>query len=130
MSYIGTSPSIASLHAVAGQVRYDTSTNQVQMWDGSQWVQVTNNSMVWDQKKLTCEDLKFGNLWFYKVVAEGYDFDELNEWCNQTFGPPRTDQKGTALHKWFISGGDFYFHEEKHRSWFVLKWTADGNNNV
>lgn len=126
VTYIGTNP-IAPI--AIGSVRYDTTSNQVEIWDGSQWIQVTSDTRMWNERKLTCEDLRFGDLWFYKVVAEGYDFDELNEWCNQTFGPPRTD-KSNHTHKWFISGGDFYFHEEKLRTWFVLKWSSDGNNNV
>lgn len=79
-----------------------------------------------EEKRIICEDLKFGNMTFYKVVTEGYDFDELNEWCNQTFGPPRVGPDAYNKHKWFISGGEFYFHEEKNRSWFVLKWSSDG----
>lgn len=119
VTYIGTAaPQIPAI----GTIRFDTFVNQVQTWDGHGWISIDPAHYKF-MKKLTCEDLTFGNMTFYKVVTEGYDFDELNEWTNQTFGPPRTGPDPYNKHKWFISGGEFYFHESKYRDWFVLKWS-------
>lgn len=120
-TYLGTDLSTISAPA-AGTVRYNTTTNTVETYDGSVWVTISSSGKTLD-KKLICEDLRFGSSIFYKIIAEGYDWDEINQWCNETFGPPRTGPSGNA-HKWFISGGDIFFHEEKHREWFILKWSA------
>ncbi len=106
-----------------GHLRFNETTSQMEMYTGNGWVPIATG-MGMNEKKLICEDLNFG-IPLYKVDAEGYDFDELNEWCNQTFGPPRIGP-GQPECKWFISGGEFYFHEKKNRDWFVLKWTSDG----
>jgi hypothetical protein len=119
ITFVGTNTPVTP---AIGQVRFDTSVNQVQTWDGNRWVVITDGMGF--EKKIVCEDLTFGSMTFYKVVTEGYDFDELNEWCNQTFGPPRTGPDPKNIHKWFISGGEIYFDEAKHREWFILKWSA------
>lgn len=106
-----------------GEIRFNTTTNQMELYTGNGWAVITAG-MRMNEKKIVCEDLTFGSLTFYKVITEGYDFDELNEWCNQTFGPPRTGPDTNNTHKWFLSSGEFYFHEEKYREWFVLKWSA------
>lgn len=121
VTYIGT---ISPHQPAVGQIRFDTNVNQVQTWDGTSWVTMTSADLK-PMKKITCEDLTFGSITFYKVVTEGYDFDELNEWCNQTFGPPRTGPDPYNKHNWFISSGEFHFHEEKYRDWFVLRWSSE-----
>lgn len=112
-----------------GTMRFNQSTFQLEMFTGAGWTTVTTVDDLKVEKKIICEDLTFGSLTFYKVVTEGYDFDQLNEWCNQTFGPPRTGPDSKNEHKWFLSGGEIYFHEAKYREWFVLRWSSDGSNN-
>lgn len=124
MTFVFTAPKVTTAPAI-GAIRFDYTTNLMHTWDGTQWVIITNGPTA-SMKKLICEDLSFGSSQFYKVAAEGYDFDELNEWTNETFGPPRIGP-GQPECKWFISGGEFYFHEAKHRDWFVLKWSSGDN---
>ena len=123
MNYIGTAsvpmPTI-------GTLKYDTTSNQVQAWDGNQWVTVSSEVMI-NQKRLIVEEVTFGGTTFYTVEPSGYDWNEVYIWVRTTFGEPRTDRGGFTK-KWFISGGTFWFDDQKHRDWLVLRWSGDENS--
>ena len=108
------------------------SGEHIKIYDGTTWIpmQTVNYNVSDKMKELISENLKFGSMWFYKVEAIGYDWDELHTWCSDTFGPPRTGPDTYNKHKWFISGGDFFFHEEKYRDWFILKWSSSENSQT
>ena len=120
MNYIGTNKPV---QPATGSIRFDTSTCQVNIYDGSNWVPVTGSTIIMD-KQLITEELTFGSTTFYTVEAKNYDWDELYIWARETFGRPRDGTRvGETLNgKWFISGGTFYFDEQKHRDWFLVKW--------
>ena len=107
-----------------GYIAMDPSTGQLKMYDGSKWVTVAANVPEIMNKQLITEELTFGGMTFYIVEPKGYDWDKVYVWSRETFGPPRTDRDG-HLNKWFISGARFHFHEEKHRDWFMIKWSSE-----
>lgn len=110
-----------------GSVYFDQNTSTFKMYDGSTWQYVSMGFHETMERQLITDELTFGSLTFYTVEPKGYDWDELHNWCQETFGPPRDGIKiqETLHNKWFTSGGSFHFHEEKHRDWFMIKWSSE-----
>lgn len=110
-----------------GSVFFDNATGSFKIYDGTTWQVMAigpNDNM---ERQLITDELTFGSLTFYTVDPKNYDWDQIYIWCRETFGPPRDGVKvKETLHcKWFISGGVFHFHEQKHRDWLILKWTGN-----
>lgn len=45
-----------------------------------------------------------------------FDRPDMDTWCNETFGE--------ASRKWFRQSGRYFFRNENHRSWFMLRWSS------
>ena len=127
MNYIGQTPSPT---LAAGMVTFDPTTNELKIYDGNNWTVLSTTGIVSMDKQLIIENLTFGSLTFYTVDPKNYDWDEVYIWTRETFGPPHdgTKVKETLYNKWFISGGVFHFNQEKHRDWFVMKWSGHADS--
>ena len=112
---------------VTGSIYFDNAVGSFKIYDGTKWTVMAHSPDDIMDKHLITDELTFGSLTFYTVEPKGYDWDELHNWCQEIFGPPRDGIKiqETLYNKWFTSGGSFHFHEEKHRDWFMIKWSSE-----
>ena len=122
-TFIGAStgrPVVAS----AGELRYNTTTQRMEVYDGTDW-QIADT--VYNTKiELHTGNEKFGDCEYWVQVAvpglfseRRYKHLEIEEWVKQTYGP--TSDWGYG--RWTAADSRYWFKEEKDRDWFVLRWT-------
>lgn len=49
-------------------------------------------------------------------------WQEMLEWCVETFGPTPEDGVWTPGARWYSNNAKFWFRNEADRTMFVLKW--------
>jgi len=51
------------------------------------------------------------------------EWEEIEEWCENTYGPTPVNGLWTPNCRWYVNDSKFWFREKKDLEWFVLKWT-------
>ena len=110
----------------AGQICFDSNTNQMKIYDGSHWT-VLSTQEASEYTMRTGYEL-FGHCGYWvSVVPIGpldYRIDvnaAVHTWVEDTFGKC-TESWGTG--RWVGSNSRYYFREEKDRDWFILRWSS------
>ncbi len=49
-------------------------------------------------------------------------WDELIDWCKETYGPTPADGIWTPNARWYVNNGKFWFRKESDRMLFLAKW--------
>ena len=49
-------------------------------------------------------------------------WQKMMEWVIDTFGPEPEDGVFTPGARWYANNANFWFREEKHLSWYLLRW--------
>jgi hypothetical protein len=65
---------------------------------------------------------------YYTVMPKGwmwrdFEWNDLREWCDETFGPTPADGIWTPDQRWYVNSERFWFKNQKDRDWFVLRWS-------
>ena len=50
------------------------------------------------------------------------EWDDMVEWCVNTYGPTPEDGIWTPNSRWYVNNARFWFREHKDLEWFILKW--------
>ena len=114
----------------AGSVRFNTTTNDVEMWNGTSWLSVAGGTPT--PRNLVFDTGTVYGARYYTVKPEGYVWAELEEWCTTTFGSHGGAIWGADPNKaplpnerWYMNNSKFWFRNEKDRNWFTMRWTAN-----
>lgn len=49
-------------------------------------------------------------------------WDQMSQWCEQSFGPTPEDGVWTAGARWYANNSKFWFRDPEDLSLFLLKW--------
>lgn len=60
---------------------------------------------------------------YYAVDCLGYIWDDLHDWCVESFGPTSKEGVWKPHCRWYENNGAFWFREQKDRDWFVMRWS-------
>ena len=130
-TFIGPQPSIPLITSArppapaAGQIRMNTTANQMEAFDGTSWIAIDGN--VGPSKlKIAIGKEKFGDCHYWVQVTVPGLFSErleknleIDAWVEKTYGSKSTWGYG----RWTGADGRYWFKEEKDRDWFILRWT-------
>ena len=103
-----------------GSVRFNTTTNSMEMWAGTSWLAVS----VGETRNLIFDIGSIYGARYYTVKPEGYDWHEIMKWMVETFGPSAHDGVWTPGMRWYANNAKFWFRNQKDRDWFVLRWSS------
>lgn len=130
-TFIGAHPSIPLTTTtrptapVVGEMRFNTTNNIFESFDGTNWV-VVDVSQGLDKLKIAIGKEKFGDCYYWVQVTVPGLFSErreknleIDEWVEKTYGPKSTWGYG----RWTGADERYWFKEEKDRDWFILRWT-------
>lgn len=109
----------------AGQLRFNTTTNQMETYNGSNW-NVLTDIPISPKLKIAIGRSKFGDCHYWVeatacgLFSERYLKNiEIDEWVVATYGP----KSDWGYGRWCASDARYWFKEEKDRDWFILRWT-------
>ena len=110
-------------NAAAGQIRFNTTTNQMEMFDGHNWTQVAT---VTSKYELVLDEGKVYGARYHTIAPLGAEalWNEMMEWMVTTFGPTPADGVWTPGSRWYANNAKFWFRNTKDRDWFVLRWSV------
>ena len=77
-------------------------------------------------KDMPALTLKEGTVYdqpYYAVECYGYNWDDLHDWCVESFGPLHPDGVWKPDQRWYENNSAFWFRETKDRDWFVMRWS-------
>jgi hypothetical protein len=60
--------------------------------------------------------------WWVPGVLNGPNWQNMLEWCVETYGPTPEDGVWTPSGRWYANNAKFWFREKKDLEWFMLKW--------
>jgi hypothetical protein len=58
----------------------------------------------------------------WNIDANEATWNDLESWCQQTFGPVGDPWEPTA-ERWYYNGGKFYFKRDSDLTLFLIKWS-------
>jgi hypothetical protein len=68
---------------------------------------------------------------YYTVKPEGGVWADLQQWCEESFGPHGGAIWGNDPNKppfpnerWYMNNSKFWFRNEKDRDWFAIRWST------
>jgi hypothetical protein len=127
MTNIPFSTGLTNSISVAGQIRFNTTTNAMEMYTGTSWQSVMTAPT--SEYKLICEERRVSGARYFTVKPEGWleethTWREMMEWCVTTFGPSPEDGVWTAGARWYANNAKFWFRNQKDRDWFIIRWNA------
>ena len=130
-AFIGTYPSIPlttsprPVTARVGELRFNVTTDHMEIYDGTNWNVITEPSNS-SKLKIAIGKEKFGDCHYWVQVTVPGLFSErreknleIDEWVEKTYGPKSTWGYG----RWTGADERYWFKEEKDRDWFILRWT-------
>lgn len=105
-----------------GSVRFNTTTNSMEMWAGTGWLAVTTGHT--EPRNLIFDTGTVYGARYYTVKPEGYNWYEIMEWVVETFGPSAHDGVWTPGMRWYANNAKFWFRNQKDLDWFTLRWSS------
>lgn len=115
-------------NATVGELRFNTTKNIFESFDGTGWVVIVDDpgGLAIDKLKITIGKEKFGDCHYWVQADPPGVFSqrrekniEIDGWVEKTYGPKSTWGYG----RWTGADKRYWFKEEKDRDWFVLRWT-------
>jgi hypothetical protein len=112
-----------SLKASAGELRYNTDTNEMQAYDGSNWIPVTESFKY--RLEISSGTIYGADYYTVAPINAENQWDEMMAWMVTTFDPV-DDSKGvvTPNQRWYVNNAKFWFKNKKDLDWFVLRWSS------
>lgn len=89
----------------------------------SQLIKLWQQIYYQDMPSLT---LKEGSVYgqpYYAVECLGYIWDDLHDWCTDSFGATAKNGVWEPGCRWYENNTAFWFREAKDRDWFVMRWS-------
>lgn len=113
------------INASAGEMRFNSDTNNMEVFDGTLWNIVSDEPSP-SKLKIAIGKEKFGDCHYWVQVTVPGLFSErleknleIDAWVEKTYGSKSTWGYG----RWTGADGRYWFKEEKDRDWFILRWT-------
>ena len=117
-------PLISKIKPSAGELRFNTVTNEMEGYDGTHWRSVPES---FKYRLEISNGTIYGNNYYTVAptnLAES-KWDEMLAWMAETFGPV-DGSKGviTPNQRWYVNNAKFWFKNKKDLDWFVLRWSS------
>ena len=109
----------------AGELRFNTVTDQMEGYDGYGWRPVTNTLKY--RLEISSGTVYGNNYYTVEPINAAREKSEMMAWMIRTFGHPGASTPGgggiTDI-RWYTSDGKFWFLNKKDLDWFVLRWSS------
>ena len=102
------------------------------------WTQKAIDRLMKDLQSRPVEELvlgesRFAGARYYTVEPVGGNWQEMEQWCTETFGPasdvwdsknPDNQFMWPECGRWYKNNRKFWFRNERDRDWFILRWNS------
>lgn len=121
ITYTGTT---STSKPIVGMMRFNTTDNCMETYDGTQWSKVyTVGNVV--SYRLDISEGRVAGARYYTVEPVGQcDWYEMQKWMVETFGETADDGVWTPGERWYANNSKFWFRNRKDLDWFVLRWSS------
>lgn len=123
-AFVGTTrPS----NPIAGQMRYNATTNNMEIYNGTYWHVVSPTDWSPDgDYRLDIDEGRIAGARYYTVAPMNASnkWQDMMEWMLETFGPSADDGVWTPGMRWYANNAKFWFRNRKDMDWFVLRWSS------
>lgn len=113
---------------IVGHMRFNTDTNHMETYDGTNWVIVSTVGNVSEYRLDIGEGTVFGKTYYTAEPVNADDkWPEMMSWMVETFGPSGTKENPgcwTPDERWYANNAKFWFKKQKDLDWFVLRWSS------
>ena len=122
VAFVGMQP---SPNPLTGQMRFNTTTNFMETFDGTNWIKTYTVGNVTPYSLHIDEGRVYGARYYtVEPVNASAQWPEMMEWMVETFGPSPIDGVWTPGARWYANNAKFWFRNKKDLDWFVIRWSS------